>query len=279
MQIKLVDNNFEHQPGLSPFIAPTHSFRREIDNPDVVIFTDSRCFNDDVDSYKCKKIAWIIEPPIVNGENHSNIAKPEFYTKFDKVCTYNRWLEDKIDNFSFVAHGGTWLRKEDIDIWGKTKACSMIYSDKSWNAGHKQRLRVVESLKNNNSEVEYFGSGCNKPVDYKITALKDYRFSIAMENEAPPYLFAPNNDYFSEKLLDCFLTGTIPLYYGNPTITNYFNHKGMIIFTDPDQILDAISNTSEDFYNNAIEAVRENYELAKSYINPEDAIYKQALNV
>jgi hypothetical protein len=53
----------------------------------------------------------------------------------------------------------------------------------------------------------------------------------------------------------------------------------MIVFTDPDQILDAINNVSEEFYNNAIEAIRENYELAKTYIHPEDLIYKQALNV
>ncbi len=278
LNIKLVDNNFEHQFGLSPFIEPSVKFHRELENPDVVVFTDGKCFGHEVDEYSCKKIAWIIEPPIVNGENHTNIAKPEFYTKFDKVCTYNRWLEDKIDNFFFTTHGGTWLREEDISMWTKTKNCSMIYSDKSWNVGHKQRIRVVDTLESNDKAVDYFGSGSSNPIQYKISGLKDYKFSIAMENEAPPYLFAANNDYFSEKLLDCFLTATIPVYYGNPTITNYFNEKGIVLFTDPDQILDTYNSLTESLYEDRLEAVKENFELAKKYINPEDTIYRH-LNV
>ena len=46
-------------------------------------------------------------------------------------------------------------------------------------------------------------------------------FSIAIEN-------ASYETYFTEKLLDCFATGTIPVYYGAPDIGDYFNKDGII---------------------------------------------------
>lgn len=280
MNIKIVDQNLVGQPGLSRYISPKFKFKTDIENPDVVVFTDQKCFTEEVDTYDCKKVAWIIEPPIINGNNHINITDPAFYKKFDYVYSYNRWIEERIDNFVFLAHGGTWLREEDISLWDKEKSCSMIYSNKNWNAGHNQRLRVVDHLIGNflENNIDFFGTGSSNPIDYKIEALKTYRFSIAMENEAPPFLFAPNTDYFSEKLLDCFLTGTFPIYYGNPTIKNYFNEKGMIVFNDVDNILDIYDSLSNQLYEDSLEAIKENFEIAKKYIHPEDTIYNH-LNV
>jgi hypothetical protein len=272
MKIKLLDSNFGDQPGLSPFIKPKHDFARDCENPDLVICTDGRCYSEDLSSYSCTKVAWLIEPPIVNGENHINMTKNNNSEKFDFVYTYNRWFEDKINNFRFQPHGGTWLREEDCAVHEKTKLCSMIYSDKKWNAGHNQRSRAHNLLNEQSINCDFYGSGAGNFIDFKITGLKDYMFSIAMENEAPPYLFSPNNDYFSEKIIDCFLSGTIPIYYGNPRISEYFNSDGIIIITDVDQLPEAMNKATADFYNSNKEAVLENFEKAKEYKTPEDLI-------
>eukprot|EP00620_Florenciella_sp_RCC1587_P021099 CAMPEP_0182561832 /NCGR_PEP_ID=MMETSP1324-20130603/4262_1 /TAXON_ID=236786 /ORGANISM="Florenciella sp., Strain RCC1587" /LENGTH=60 /DNA_ID=CAMNT_0024774579 /DNA_START=220 /DNA_END=399 /DNA_ORIENTATION=+ len=50
-------------------------------------------------------------------------------------------------------------------------------------------------------------------------------FHIAIEN-------VKSNGYFTEKLLDCFLTRTVPLYWGCPNIGEYFEVEGMIIIDD-----------------------------------------------
>jgi len=99
-----------------------------------------------------------------------------------------------------------------------------------------------------------------------------------MENEAPPYLFSPNTDYFSEKLIDCLLVGCVPIFYGNPNVLNYFNPEGIIVVTDPDQVLPALEKLSPGLYLSKIDAVKENFEIARSYMNPEDIIYNLLLD-
>lgn len=270
MKIKLIDDNFLDQPGLSRYISPKSYWLRDIIDPDIAIFTDSKCYSAEVDLYNCYKYAWIIEPPIINGDNYIKMTDKDFFSKFQKVFSYNRWLENKIPNFHFCPHGGTWLRNEDIALHDKSKICSMIFSNKNWNAGHAQRRRAYDLIKNNN--VDFYGSGVDKKIDYKITALKDYMFSIAMENEGPEHLFAPNTDYFSEKLIDCFLSGTVPIYYGNPTICNYFDIDGILIFKDPTELPDIINNINSDLYNSKIANIKNNFDLAKKYIHPQDYI-------
>ena len=59
-------------------------------------------------------------------------------------------------------------------------------------------------------------------VKNKIDFLKSYKFSIAMENT--------NGDgYVSEKIIDSFLAGTIPIYYGNYNVDEYINPKSYIL--------------------------------------------------
>ena len=66
------------------------------------------------------------------------------------------------------------------------------------------------------------GNNINKIVENKIDFLSEYKFSIAMENS--------NGDgYVSEKIVDSFLSGTIPIYYGDYIIDEYKNPKTYIL--------------------------------------------------
>lgn len=268
--IKFFDDNLIDQDGLSRYLNCNSGWLRDIQDYDIGIYTDQRCFSSDINSSKIN-YAWIIEPPIINGDNHIKITQPEYYNKFNKIFSYNRWIGDRIPNFEFVAHGGTWLRQEDIDIHNKNNLCSMIFSNKQWNAGHNQRSRVYDKIKNYSS-IDFFGSGVNKYIEYKIIGLKNYMFSICMENEGPQHLFSPNNDYFSEKILDCFLSGTIPIYYGNKTIANYFDINGIVLFEDPDQIDQILHKITSDYYYSKQESIKNNFNIAQKYIHPEHTI-------
>jgi hypothetical protein len=46
-------------------------------------------------------------------------------------------------------------------------------------------------------------------------------FSFAIENCRQPY-------YMTEKLIDCFITGTVPIYWGADYAIDFFNPDGMI---------------------------------------------------
>ena len=59
----------------------------------------------------------------------------------------------------------------------------------------------------------------------KIKFLSSYKFSIAMEN-------SECDGYISEKIIDSFLAGTIPIYYGNYMVDEYINPKSYILIRD-----------------------------------------------
>ena len=80
-------------------------------------------------------------------------------------------------------------------------------------------------------------------------------FHIAVENSR-------NLNYYTDKIVDCFATKTIPIYWGAPNIGDYFNKDGIITFENEEDLIDILNNLTEKDYKNKLEAVEENYILA-----------------
>ena len=89
-------------------------------------------------------------------------------------------------------------------------------------------------------------------------------YSVTIENDK-------YETYWSEKILDCFATGTIPIYYGTPDITNFFNEDG-IIFLNED--FDIKSLSKED-YQKRMSAIIDNFNKCLNYNIIEDIIYEK----
>lgn len=263
MKIKLIDENLVGQPGLSRYIDPQTNWERNIDDYEIAIYVDKLCFNQELNNSKIN-CAWIIEPPIINGENYMNILKHG--ENFRYIFTHNKNIISQLNNGVYIPHGGTWMRDEDIKLHQKNKIVSCIFSWKNWNPYHRMRLRVYDRLKHN-SIVDFYGTGCDNPIDYKIDGLKDYMFSIVIENSI-------ESDYFTEKILDCFLTGTIPIYVGSKTISEYFDKDGIIFFEGDEDLPSILSTLDENYYKSKLESVIKNFEIAKKYMFPEKLIEK-----
>ena len=70
-------------------------------------------------------------------------------------------------------------------------------------------------------------------IKNKIEFLSSYKFSIGMEN-------SEGDGYFSEKILDSYLAGTIPIYFGDYTIDEFINPKSFILIRDRNDIKEKI---------------------------------------
>lgn len=91
---------------------------------------------------------------------------------------------------------------------------SIIASAKAFTTGHRQRLDLVTTLKRHfGLRATLRGRGF-APLGDKADALRGYRFHVAIENSSFPH-------YFTEKLLDPLLTGTVPIYAGCPNLADY----------------------------------------------------------
>jgi len=102
-----------------------------------------------------------------------------------------------------------------MNLPAKNKHASFVTSDDVWLPGQRKRNALREFLMQKGADkVDVFGRGV-RYIENKWTALAPYRYSIAVENSISP-------DYWTEKISDCFLSWTVPLYDGCPNIEEYF---------------------------------------------------------
>ena len=239
--------------------------RSPINSDDDVIFI-TECNLHEINNISSDKItyAWFLESPEIRNCSYDfvkNINK-----KYTYVLTHSKELLDAGENYKFCPAGGCWILLEDQKIHMKNKILSIISSGKDWTTGHKLRHRVIFAFKD---RMDVFGNGY-KTIDNKLIGLKDYAFSLAIENTKQDY-------YFSEKLIDCFMTGTVPIYWGCPSIEKFFNTDGMILFDSINDLPKIIYELSLEKYNTMKSAIEYNFQKAKDYIISEDYIYKNYL--
>jgi len=113
------------------------------------------------------------------------------------------------------------------------------------------------------------GGRCNnnihRKVKKKIEFLSKYKFSIAMEN-------SKGDGYISEKIVDSFLAGKIPIYYGDYIIDEYINPKTYILIKGEKDVeekieyIKKIDNDNQLYFN----ILKENPIIDEKFINKID---------
>jgi hypothetical protein len=198
-------------------------------------------------------IAWLLESPELMRKHRREICRHENF--FNRVLTFERQLLERSEKYIFCPLGGSWVAENDWAIYPKSKQLSIVCSRQNYLSGHKLRFDVVNRFK---SQIDgLFGSAFQK-IEKKLEGLRDYRFSIAIENCRTDY-------YFTEKLIDCFATGTVPLYWGCPSIECFFNTKGILAFQSLRELEKIIPRLSHELYEDMMPAIEDNYERAMSY--------------
>jgi hypothetical protein len=103
-----------------------------------------------------------------------------------------------------------------ITSFEKDKLISVITSDKTFTAGHAQRLEFTRRLGGRlGSRIDVFGRGV-RDIEDKWDGISRYKYHVVIENCCYP-------DYWTEKLADAYLGGAYPFYYGCPNLADYFS--------------------------------------------------------
>jgi len=211
------------------------------------------------------KIGWLMETREVSPGRYQNFNK--YKDNYEFILTHDSYLlENYPDKAKFIPFGGCWIKDHNFNLYPKSKLISMVLSDKKYMPGHKLRHQIANTL----SGIDLYGRGTNKPIKYKETSLKDYYFSIVIEN-------SKTDNYFTEKLIDCFATGVLPIYWGCPNIGNFFNTEGIIVLNSIDDLESVIPLLTPEYYNSKIKVIKENLTLSKQYSCIEDWMYKNIL--
>lgn len=199
----------------------------------------------------------IVEPDAVH-QRYLNWAR-RLHWRFYKVLTKSAPLLSKISNGAFYYCGSTFIEHHDDVDKKKSKMTSLIASARRGLKGHKLRHEIVDHVRAQNLDVDIMGRGY-KPFEHKEDGLAPYRYSVIIEN-------VQEQDYFTEKLVDACLCETVPIYWGCPNITDYFDPRGMIICTNADEIEHALQKISLDDYETRLEWIKKNKQSARRHAN------------
>lgn len=104
----------------------------------------------------------------------------------------------------------------------KTRKISILSSSKKDTPGHRRRINFIDKLIESDlaSHIDFFGYRGQKISD-KQNALAQYEYSIIIEN-------TPDDVYWSEKIMDALIMGSIPVYDGCHNMKKYIPRKSFI---------------------------------------------------
>lgn len=261
-RIALLDEAFAHHKNISgndaaSFIFPVSKFewaRENYTNYNQVVVTDNFVGRD----VGKKKIAWLLEPRTISPRNYEYVKNHQ--EEFDIVVTHDLDFMTQIKNGVYAPHGGTWISPNDwVSNFEKSKNVSIIASEKIITDGHRLRHVAAKLI----DDQHRYGRGY-KFIESKIDALKDYRFSVVIEN-------SKIDGYFTEKLIDCLITHTIPIYWGSKNTLDFFDARGIISFETIEELSSILSKCDfESYYDNAYDAVVTNAKKAKRYASMDE---------
>lgn len=156
-----------------------------------------------------------------------------------------------------------WNQLTEFTVPEKTKTMSCIASRLQQFKGHRKRFNFIETLLKEIPAIDLFGKG-RRYIPNKMDGLLPYRYSIAIENTSASY-------YFTEKITDCFLAYTVPVYYGCKNISKYFPERSFIgiDIEKPLQAVEKIRQTIEkNDWQERIGALQEARDLVLNKYQP-----------
>ena len=164
----------------------------------------------------------IMQEPYVKGHSDWMVEKHKF---FSKVFTHYIPANDKKYIPSHPAI--PWHVNKTFDelisakVTVKSKKLSAIVGDAMDVPGHIKRRKFLQYIQKDKSlELDLYGKKINF-IEDKWDGLAPYKYSFAMENTS-------GLDYWTEKIADCFLSWTVPLYYGCTNLEDYFPKESFI---------------------------------------------------
>lgn len=264
--LKLSDKNFYGNLCSSKYGQPKNiKWYRGPEQLPVQVYTDA-CLPLAFNKKNHIKIAWLLEPKSISPYTYQ--VTERYIDEYDHIFAHDLCFASKYDKVSYIPFGGTWIK--DIPVSpNKDSNLSIIASKKTITEGHQLRHHIIHKCHAKGVNVDVYGYGY-RPIEFKNEGLEKYRFSIVVENDRI-------DGYFTEKLIDCLLCKTIPVYWGDPKIGSIFDSKGIIPFDTIDNI--DFDTLSEDLYQEKLGAVEKNYELAYNYLCAEDHMYRRLVDL
>jgi hypothetical protein len=209
------------------------------------------------------KILWVKEVEEISNFRDTAIQN---HKNFDLVLTYDQMILDLCDNSVMFEFGTSWVFNYDFNTVKKFQI-SHLTGNKQITLGHRLRQETYQRQAEILSPIDFFVSSFSpvkntfgsKMLTESKTPLFESQFHICIENSRQKNLF-------TEKLIDCLSTKTVPIFFGCDNIGDFFDIRGFFIVENFSQIKEVCNSLTESSYSEKIEYIEKNFNTCKNYI-------------
>ncbi len=197
---------------------------------------------------------------------------------FSAILTWDDKILNNCPNALFLPFGHTWFTKEQYEkTYEKEFKISHLCGVLQKTYGHSIRHEILareNELKIPTNFFYTYGDRNNIETarEDKVVIFGDTQFGVAIENTS-------HNGFFTEKILDCFLLKTVPIYWGCSNIEKYFNNRGIIKFENTDNFIEIVNKLDDTVYGNLEDVIEDNYERALKYVDYEQNICNMVIKI
>lgn len=216
------------------------------------------------------RVLYLCEPPVIM-RMHNKVRRRAHM--FDYILTYDPWVLKRYSKAHKHVYGTCWVDSPPPE---REFSISTVIGTKLISKGHRLRHKFWRASTKIRNPLRLFFSrqfeedgiptppGSTMLGEDKSPVFRS-RFHVAIENCRMP-------DYFTEKIMDCFMTEAVPIYWGCTNIKKYFNPDGMIICKTLGSLIRACNRVTPETYENMRGAMAENRERAEDYRHSDDRL-------
>lgn len=168
-------------------------------------------------------ILLLSEPDVISGLSKALVGS---HNNFDLILTHNQEILDRYSNAKLFVFNSIWVDANQ-KYEPKEFSISTVVGFKNWTKHHIMRHELwylQEAIKN--KKRFYIGAYGGPSDTFGNPILKDGKkepmfmsqFHIAIEN-------CSIDNFFTEKILDCFISKTVPVYCGCLNIDKFLMKK------------------------------------------------------
>lgn len=175
----------------------------------------------------------------------------QYSNYFDVILTWSQPILDKCPNNSIFFPFAFRTIELSYEKYHSNKnfEVSFLCGNKQMIEGHHLRHRIY-SLESEIKIKNHFIY--TAPWDGGKDRCWESMYHISVEN-------SQNKGYFTEKIIDSFLTKTIPIYWGCPNINEFFNMDGILTFNNEKELVNIVNNLTPEYYYSKKQIIEENY--------------------
>lgn len=195
---------------------------------------------------------------------------------FSCIFTWSDKVLANCPNAVFLQFGSSWVTEEMAALpREKIFQIGHLCGEKLLAYGHYIRHEILFRENEIKIPKKYVHVG-ERRWPQAIKAKEEFfgppMFAVVIENTS-------HNGYFTEKITDCMLLKTIPLYWGCSSIDNFYNKDGIIKFQNADDFIQKCNQLTPEYYYSKLDIIEENFKRVQEHQKYEGRICNKIKNI